>query len=138
MPFLSAVVSVVLWTAGIICYRKGWHPEVYKWIFAFASVSTMLMAFSFLALGGKRLDERKLSQEASYYRDLVAVSELVSPETRTSIISDAKLFNMRLEENRKNKDSFFTRFLYSETIASLEPIVIPSVRSEGDQSDKKL
>ena len=94
-----------------------------------AVITTVLMVLSTAFVAMKPSDAEDLRNDREYKQELVyAISDNMSPQTVSRVITDATYYNERIERNKKHCDSKMWGFMYNKEIAKVEPVVIPKIK----------
>lgn len=92
----------------------------------FGMITTVLMIVSTVCIALRPTDAEDFRNDREYRQELVyAISDNMSPQTVSKIITSAAYYNERIEKNKRHCDSEMWGFMYNKGIAEVEPIVIP-------------
>ena len=95
----------------------------------FGVITTVLMVLSTAFVAMRPSDAEDFRNEREYKQELVyAISDNMSPQTVSKIITSAAYYNERIENNKKHCDSKMWGFMYNKEIAKVEPLVIPKIK----------
>ena len=92
----------------------------------FSLLSTGLLLWTSMEFGTKHSDAVSFENDRNYQQELIySISDTMSPQTVSRIISSAAYTNERIERNQKHCNSKMWGFIYNKEIAEVEPIDIP-------------
>ena len=95
----------------------------------FGMITTVLTIASTIAIVIRPSEAEDFRNDREYKQELVyAISDNMSPQTVSKIISSATYYNERIENNKKHCDSKMWGFMYNKEIAEAEPLVIPKIK----------
>ena len=95
----------------------------------FGLITTVVFLVTSIEFGMKRSDAVSFMSERDYKQELVySISDTMSPQTISRIISSAAYTNERIERNKANCNSVMWGFMYNKEIAEVEPIEIPKLK----------
>lgn len=125
---LLAILMVGAWTLSGIGAKKDMD-----WAFAvgviFGALSTVVFLVTSIKLGVKHSDAVSFENDRNYQQELIySISDTMSPQTISRIISSAVYTNERIERNKAHCNSVMWGFMYNKGIAEVEPIEIPKLK----------
>lgn len=125
---LLIILCAGSWTLfGLGIKRDMEWPSVVGLIFGV--ITTILVLYSTIFLATRPSDAEDFRNEREYKQELVyAISDDMSPQTVSKIITNATHYNERIEDNKKHCDSKMWGFMYNKGIAEVEPLVIPKIK----------
>lgn len=103
------------------------------WQLAVGVIFGVLFTLAFLAtsmeFGTKHSDAVSFENDRNYQQELIySISDTMSPQTISRIISSAVYTNERIERNKAHCNSVMWGFMYNKGIAEVEPIEIPKLK----------
>lgn len=125
---LLAILMVGAWTLLGIGAKKDMD-----WAIAVGVIFGVLFTLVFLAtsmeFGTKHSDAVSFENDRNYQQELIySISDTMSPQTISRIISSAAYTNERIERNKAHCNSVMWGFMYNKGIAEVEPINIPKLK----------
>ena len=95
----------------------------------FGMITTVLFIVSSIEIGNKHHDAVSFEKNRNYQQELIySISDVMSPQTISNIVSSATYTNERIERNQKHCNSKMWGFMYNKKIAEVEPIEIPKLK----------
>lgn len=95
----------------------------------FGFTTTVVFLTTSIELGEKHSDAVSFENDRNYQQELIySISDAMSPQTISRIVSNAAYINERIERNQKHCDSKMWGFMYNKGIAEVEPIEIPKLK----------
>jgi hypothetical protein len=95
----------------------------------FGLITTVVFLVTSIEFAMKRSDAVSFMSERDYKQELVySISDTMSPQTISRIISSAAYTNERIERNKAHCNSVMWGFMYNRGIAEVEPIEIPKLK----------
>ena len=95
----------------------------------FGLITSVLVFVTSIEFSMKRSDAVSFMSERDYKQELVnSISDTMSPQTISKIISSAAYTNERIERNKAHCNSVMWGFMYNKGIAEVELIEIPKLK----------
>ena len=125
---LLIILMIVAWVVLCIGVKKD-----IDWAVAFGAIFAVLFTVLFvvtsIGLGTKHYDAVSFENDRNYKQELIySISDTMSPQTISKIITNATYINESIENNRRHCDSKMWGFIYNKWIAEIEPIEIPKLK----------
>ncbi len=125
---LLAILMVGAWTLSVIGAKKDIDWAVVVGCIIGTLSTAVFMIFS-IEFGAKHSDAVSFENNRNYQQELVySISDTMSPQTISRIISSAAYTNERIERNKAHCNSVMWGFMYNRGIAEVEPIEIPKMK----------
>lgn len=95
----------------------------------FGVLFTVVFLTTSIEFGTKHSDAVSFENDRNYQQELIySISDTMSPQTISRIISSAAYTNERIEKNKAHCNSAMWGFMYNKGIAEVEPIEIPKLK----------
>lgn len=129
---IGYVLLIILMVGAWVLLGVGAKKDV-DWAVVIGVILSVLSTVVFLStsikFGTKLSDAVSFVNERNYQQELIySISDTMSPQTISKIISSATHINGRIEENKAHCNSVMWGFMYNKGIAEVEPIEIPKVK----------
>lgn len=125
---LLTTLMIGAWTLFAVGVKKNIEWAVVVGVI-FGMASTVPFLVTSIELGTKHSDAVAFQHNRDYQQELVySISDAMSPQTVSKIITSATSTNEKIERNRKHCNSAMWGFVFSKEIAETEPIEIPNLK----------
>jgi hypothetical protein len=125
---LLAILMVGAWTLFGIGLKKDMEGAVVAGVI-FGLLFTAPFLITSIEFGMKHSDAVSFENDRNYRQELIySISDTMSPQTISRIISSAAYTNERIERNKAHCNSEMWGFMYNKEIAEVEPIDIPKLK----------
>ena len=125
---LLAILMVGAWTLLGFGIKRGTDWQFFAG-FIFGLITLVLFMVASIELGTRHNDAVSFENDRNYQQELIySISDTMSPQTISRIVSNAAYINERIEKNKAHCNSVMWGFMYNKGIAEVEPIEIPKLK----------
>lgn len=129
---IGYILLIILMAGAWVLLGVGVKKDV-DWVVAIGVILGVLTTVVFLVtsmeFGKKRSDANSFENDRNYQQELIySISDSMSPQTISKIITSATYINERIEKNKAHCNSVMWGFMYNKGIAEVEPIEIPKLK----------
>lgn len=125
---LLIILMIGAWTLLVVGAKKN-----IEWVgiigVIFGLFTTVPFLVTSIELGVKHADAIDFQHNRDFQQELVySISDAMSPQTVSKIITSATSTNEKIERNRRHCNSAMWGFIYNKGIAETELIEIPNLK----------